>query len=146
MVIHSVPAFLLGKVNGPLKVAPASNRIVSPGFARSIASWRSSPSFTRRTRPVDETSVVSTYSSGGSGATVFCCFCTDGAAAHPSEGTTNGNRIPAAITNVYMVDSSFYRPRMSPSDPLIHPIGRFALDDAGQINHNGPRQRLFQRA
>src|SRR4030095_1693503 len=127
IVTQPVPVFL-GNMNGPLKVAPASSRIVSPSCAISIASWRSSPSPMRIVRPDEGTNVVSTYSRGASGAAVSCRT-PDGAPAHPNAGVSNDTRSMAAATNGYIVDSSSGRSFMpgvaySPPDPLIAGICR----------------------
>src|SRR6476659_9148076 len=103
IVSQPVPVFF-GNMNGPLKVAPASSRIVSPSCAISIASWRSPPSPMRIVRPGDGTNVVSTYSRGASGAAVSG-RATDGAPAHPKAGVSNGTSSMATATNAYIVDS-----------------------------------------
>src|SRR6266446_3364814 len=63
---HPPPA-LGGSVNGPMKVAPASSEITSPGRALLSAAWRSPPARTAIVRPDGSTYVVSTSKCGGSG-------------------------------------------------------------------------------
>src|SRR4029079_5532950 len=110
-----------------------------------MASCKSSPSRTRIVCPDEGTSAVSTYSLGGSGATVsFRSW--DGAPAHPNAGVSNNPSSPAAATNAYIVDSSFgpEGSRTSPPDPLIPCIRPLSVNDAGQIEHEGRMADLFE--
>src|SRR5947208_2585394 len=66
ITIQSAPG-LLGSVNGPTNVAPASSVITSPGRAVFKAVWKSSPTFTAMIRPDEGAYVVSTEARGVSG-------------------------------------------------------------------------------
>src|SRR5438552_11964695 len=67
MMTQPDPA-LLGRVNGPLNVAPASSMMRSPGWAASSVACKFPSAGTTIVRPEDGTGVVSKYSRGRSGA------------------------------------------------------------------------------
>src|SRR5688500_5571831 len=78
MVIQPEPAFLYGKVKGPLYRAPAVRTISSAGCASSSMALKSRLSGTVSLRTSEDFTVVSTYSCGNAGRTP------EAVAAHPS--------------------------------------------------------------